>query len=158
MLNLGYALPALAASPCCAAWEPASPAETLLAQSQRTSSACCSIFDGAAATTEILEPFSSALVERGDRFWLRQFPRARRRRLLPRSGGTPASKVLSLNSALPKLEGQLVSVQPKQNKRQQPRDQSGLSRCIRKSPRYPCPVGPAPYCITTTTPLESPCQ
>lgn len=72
MLKLGYVLLALAASPCCVAQETASATETVaLAQSQDTSSACCRIVDGTAVTLEILEPLSSALVKRGDKFRLR---------------------------------------------------------------------------------------
>lgn len=72
MLKLGYVLLALAASPCCVAQETAPATETVaLAQSQDTSSACCRIADGTAVTIEILEPLSSALVKRGDKFRLR---------------------------------------------------------------------------------------
>lgn len=72
MLKFGYVLLALAASPCCVAQETAPATETVtLAQSQDTSSACCRIADGTAVTIEILEPLSSALVKRGDKFRLR---------------------------------------------------------------------------------------
>ncbi|SDQ59394.1 hypothetical protein [Pseudoxanthomonas sp. CF125] len=72
MLKLGYVLLALAASPCCVAQETAPATETVaLAQSQDTSSTCCRIADGTAVSIEILEPLSSALVKRGDKFRLR---------------------------------------------------------------------------------------
>ena len=56
MLNFRYVLPALAESPCCVAQEPASPLETVLAQSQGTRSTCCHIVDGTTVTIEILKP------------------------------------------------------------------------------------------------------
>lgn len=72
MLNWGYVLLALAASPCCVAQEIAPATETAPpAQSHDASIACCRIADGTAVTIEILEPLSSALVKRGDKFRLR---------------------------------------------------------------------------------------
>ena len=72
MLKWGYVLLALAASPCCVAQEAAPATETATpAQSHTASAACCRIADGTAVTIEILEPLSSALVKRGDKFRLR---------------------------------------------------------------------------------------
>lgn len=72
MLKWGYVLLALAASPCCVAQEAAPATETATpAQSHDASVACCRIADGTAVTIEILEPLSSALVKRGDKFRLR---------------------------------------------------------------------------------------
>ncbi|HEX7803656.1 MAG TPA: hypothetical protein VF471_12960 [Pseudoxanthomonas sp.] len=72
MLKLGYVLLALAASPCCVAQEIAPATETAApVQSHDASIACCRIADGTAVTIEILEPLSSALVKRGDKFRLR---------------------------------------------------------------------------------------
>jgi hypothetical protein len=73
MLKWGYVL-LLAASPCCLAQEVA-PSVRNGAQETATQSplatACCRIADGTAVTIEILEPLSSALVKRGDKFRLR---------------------------------------------------------------------------------------
>lgn len=73
MLKWGYLL-LLAASPCCLAQEGA-PSVHDGAQETATQSlpatACCRIADGTSVTIEILEPLSSALVKRGDRFRLR---------------------------------------------------------------------------------------
>ena len=76
MLKWGYVLLTLAASPCCVAQEAAlsvrddAPEIATPAQSH-IAIACCRITDGTAVTIEILEPLSSALVKRGDKFRLR---------------------------------------------------------------------------------------
>jgi len=73
MLKWGCVL-LLAASPCCLAQED-TPSVRDGAQETATQSAlataCCRIADGTAVTIEILEPLSSALVKRGDKFRLR---------------------------------------------------------------------------------------
>jgi hypothetical protein len=75
MLKWRYVL-LLAASPCCLAQEVApsvhdgAQATATVAQSH-LAPVCCRIADGTAVTLEILEPLSSALVKRGDKFRLR---------------------------------------------------------------------------------------
>lgn len=74
MLKSGGLLLALAASPCCMAQETAPMHvvrdETALARPS-VAIACCRIAEGTVVTLEILEPLSSALAKRGDKFRLR---------------------------------------------------------------------------------------
>lgn len=74
MLKSGGLLLALAASPYCMAQEAAPmhvmQEETTAPQSS-VAAACCRAAEGTVVTLEILEPLSSALVKRGDKFRLR---------------------------------------------------------------------------------------